>query len=406
MSDQGFSDAHIAAAVQRLERESKEERAALYAALAKAQGQFPAIPRNRTVTVQTKTGGKYTFDYAPLETILDHVRGPLADNELALTQPIESDGTKTFLVTRLLHSAGGTLSSRLEINNAQARTPQEFGSILTYLRRYSIQSILGIATEEDDDANAAEGNTVAAKRDRPTRTAGGAETPTPQEPVQGAAPQAAPAPPPAAETAEEALSRLKTWWNEQDGRGLPAKIAKVDDTDRLRLLLEIEGERQLEGKPQRKTIQVALSSRIRELEGLDGEPTATTDAPADDTLSPEAAQDGPVTEPASPSETEPGEDGLDTRSTSPGSTNGEVLRLKAALGWIQDQPSSVDNPQLWTVKDVLWALSQRGGGTFGLIEEIPPEWLEAIWVAIPEGVRSSVEMLGPEAKAALAAKAT
>ncbi len=239
-------------------------------------------------------------------------------------------------------------------------------------------------------------------------TAGGAEqTPSPQKPdASGAAPASPPASPPAAETPEQHRERLAKWWNEQDGRGLPAKIAKVDDPDRLRLLLEIESERIAEGKPQRKTIQIALSSRIRELEpDLEGEPTATTDAPAETSLSPEAAQDGPVTEPASPSETEPGEDGLDTRSTSPGSTNGEVLRLKAALGWIQDQPSSVDNPQLWTVKDVLWALSQRGGGTYGLIEEIPPEWLEAIWVAIPEGVRSSVEMLGPEAKADLASKA-
>jgi predicted metal-dependent hydrolase len=33
--------------------------------------------------------------------------------------------------------------------------PQEIGSALTYARRYSLSALLGIAADEDDDANAA-----------------------------------------------------------------------------------------------------------------------------------------------------------------------------------------------------------------------------------------------------------
>jgi hypothetical protein len=47
-------------------------------------------------------------------------------------------------------------------------TIQALGSAITYLRRYAIQAILGIAAEEDDDANGAAGNTVHETR-RPSR---------------------------------------------------------------------------------------------------------------------------------------------------------------------------------------------------------------------------------------------
>lgn len=128
----------------------------LAAALAKAQAAFPAITRSRTVRVKTKVGGEYVFKYAPLDKIFDAVRKPLADNGLAITQLI--DGQE--LVTMLLHSAGATISGRAPLPNSG--TIQEFGSAITYLRRYALQAILGIASEEDDDGNAASGNRATA----------------------------------------------------------------------------------------------------------------------------------------------------------------------------------------------------------------------------------------------------
>ena len=37
---------------------------------------------------------------------------------------------------------------------------QEYGSAITYARRYALVAILGVASEEDDDGNAASGNTA------------------------------------------------------------------------------------------------------------------------------------------------------------------------------------------------------------------------------------------------------
>ena len=133
---------------------------ALAAALAKAQAAFPAISRDKEVTVQTKAGGSYKFKYAPLDAILAAVRAPLAANGLAIVQLLDED----MLVTSLLHESGAILSGRTPI--PQTEGVQAYGSAITYLRRYAIQALLGVAAEEDDDGNRAAGN------DATTRTRG------------------------------------------------------------------------------------------------------------------------------------------------------------------------------------------------------------------------------------------
>lgn len=124
----------------------------LAAALAKAQASFPPIPRDKEVTVTSKSGASYRFKYAPLDSIIAAVRGPLAANGLAIAQLLDDD----YLVTMLLHTSGARLTGRTPIPAAEGI--QQFGSAITYLRRYSIVALLGIATEEDDDGNRAAGN--------------------------------------------------------------------------------------------------------------------------------------------------------------------------------------------------------------------------------------------------------
>lgn len=131
--------------------------ALLSAALAKAQAKFAPIERSRTVTVTMASGGKYTFNYASLDTIFLAVRPALAENGLAITQLIVHDE----LITLLLHAGGGRLEARSPL--PKVGRPQELGSAITYARRYAVQAILGVAAEEDDDGNAASGNERAIK---------------------------------------------------------------------------------------------------------------------------------------------------------------------------------------------------------------------------------------------------
>lgn len=124
--------------------------AALHGALAKAQGEFPPIKRERTVQVKMKSGGTYTYSYAPLDVILDAVRPLLAKNGLSFVQLLEGDGLRT----ELRHEGGGSIGSLMPWPSVP-RDPQEFGSLITYMRRYTAMAILGIATEDDDDGQAA-----------------------------------------------------------------------------------------------------------------------------------------------------------------------------------------------------------------------------------------------------------
>jgi len=150
----------------------------LAAALAKAQATFPTIPRDKEVTVKMKTGGEYKFKYAPLDTILAAVRGPLSANGLAIVQMLDGDG----LVTLLLHESGARLEGRVRLHEAD--NVQGLGSEITYLRRYAIQAMLGLAAEEDDDGNRASGNraTVTMPRRDVDRSTGEILRPRPVEP--------------------------------------------------------------------------------------------------------------------------------------------------------------------------------------------------------------------------------
>jgi hypothetical protein len=127
---------------------------ALNTALAKAQGEFPPIPRERTVRIKTQGGGTYSYSYAPLDVILAAVRPVLARHGLSLIQRLDDENGRPAIRTEIRHAEGGKISASFLIGD-RPPNPQQLGSLLTYLRRYTIQAMLGIAPEEDDDGQAA-----------------------------------------------------------------------------------------------------------------------------------------------------------------------------------------------------------------------------------------------------------
>jgi len=132
-----------------------EKLAALYAAFAKAQGAFPAIPKNRTVRITTTKGGSYDFKYADLECITSATRPALVANELVLFQTMQKlEAEKTLLVTTLAHAGGGAITSEIEMPSSERFIDaKQFGATITYLRRYAVSAILGIAADDDLDQN-------------------------------------------------------------------------------------------------------------------------------------------------------------------------------------------------------------------------------------------------------------
>ena len=133
----------------------RDPQALLHAALAKAQGEFPPVTRDREVEVQMKGGGKYTFSYAELSGVIAITRPALVENGLAVTQFLTcTDDGRPAVTTALLHEAGGLISGTIPIRT-DGMSPQEVGSLITYIRRYSYCAALGIAPERDDDGRQA-----------------------------------------------------------------------------------------------------------------------------------------------------------------------------------------------------------------------------------------------------------
>ena len=124
---------------QRLMSESINE---LATALSQFQGSVQQPSFNKSVNY-----GNTKFRYADLAECQRVTRKPLADAGLAVTQTIENG----MLVTRLLHKSGQFITSQLPMSIPNKM--QELGSMLTYMKRYTYCAILGIAADDDDDAN-------------------------------------------------------------------------------------------------------------------------------------------------------------------------------------------------------------------------------------------------------------
>lgn len=133
-------------------------------ALCKFQADCPAMELNREVKVTMKSGGAYTFKYSTMMYIVETCRPILHANGLSFTQLVGIDGTVT---TVLMHTSGQYLCSSLLIKGEQ--TPQGIGSAITYAKRYSLSSMLGIVSDDDDDANIAHGNEFKTKDKQETK---------------------------------------------------------------------------------------------------------------------------------------------------------------------------------------------------------------------------------------------
>jgi hypothetical protein len=116
------------------------------AALAKAQGAIENAPLNRT-------NPHFRSRYADLAAIRDAVIPALSANGIAVSQILDVREFGPVVVTRLMFG-DEAIESVCPIAVGQTYKPQEFGSAVTYARRYSLAAICCIAAEEDDDANA------------------------------------------------------------------------------------------------------------------------------------------------------------------------------------------------------------------------------------------------------------
>ena len=91
--------------------------------------------------------------YADLGSVVQAIKEPFANNGLSYVQlPVEDNG-RIGIETILMHSSGEWLSGSFTVQLSK-QDAQGAGSAITYCRRYSLQAVAGIPSE-DDDGNAA-----------------------------------------------------------------------------------------------------------------------------------------------------------------------------------------------------------------------------------------------------------
>lgn len=119
---------------------------------------------------RAKANSHFKSKYATLEDVIEEVKGPLNSNGLAFKQYIQgiravpeqvpgappptSQIFVVTVVTHIEHTSGGGTMSVTEMPLKDPSNPQAVGSSITYAKRYALQSLCGLPTE-DDDGNAA-----------------------------------------------------------------------------------------------------------------------------------------------------------------------------------------------------------------------------------------------------------
>lgn len=88
-------------------------------------------------------------NYADINALTAEVEPILLEHGLLLMQPINEGHVITIIMDA---ESGESINSSMKLPDIQ--DPQKIGSAITYFRRYTLQSLLALQTE-DDDANTA-----------------------------------------------------------------------------------------------------------------------------------------------------------------------------------------------------------------------------------------------------------
>ena len=111
--------------------------------------------------------GKFKYRFAPLDEILAVVRPIMTDLELTVSWRQRAEPGKVIVSCRIAHVLGhyedsGEIAMPVGEDRSGASAAQRVGIAHTYGRRYSFNSIAGIAPEDDPDAPETEAATTPA----------------------------------------------------------------------------------------------------------------------------------------------------------------------------------------------------------------------------------------------------
>jgi len=136
--------------------EANEAKKAYTAAMAKFRSECPSIEKTKTVDF-TSQKGRTHYTHSDLSYAADVLKKPLADNGFSYTWKTEQQSNKVFVTCFVTHKLGHSESTTLSADpdiTGNKNSIQAIGSTVSYLERYTLFAILGLASKEMDDDGA------------------------------------------------------------------------------------------------------------------------------------------------------------------------------------------------------------------------------------------------------------
>jgi hypothetical protein len=122
-----------------------------YEAFSKFQSQVPPILKSSEVNMGA---GRPRYNYASLYDIISKIQKPLGDNHLSYRWDVKNDDVMIEVTCILSHKGGYELQTSIAAprdSSPGKSTVQAIASTITYLKRYTLISLLGIGTADPDD---------------------------------------------------------------------------------------------------------------------------------------------------------------------------------------------------------------------------------------------------------------
>lgn len=152
--------------------EAAQAKKAFHAAMSVFQGCVQMAHKSASASFRTKNGGQMGYSFASLDDVIKVARPALQKSVLSYNFKVKqepgttkkwNDGAKRFIDAETTivtvcctishgdgHSESCSLTSPLE-DSGQKNALQQLGSTISYLRRYTLCSALGIGTSDDLD---------------------------------------------------------------------------------------------------------------------------------------------------------------------------------------------------------------------------------------------------------------
>jgi len=139
--------------------EANEAKKAYVMAMAQFKANPPKIDKDRSVKY-----GTTHYDHASLANVTDKINSALALAGLSAAWTTKQDGTGISVTCTITHQLGHSESTTLTAEadtSGQKNKIQAIGSTITYLERYTILALTGLAThKQDDDGGKTEATTI------------------------------------------------------------------------------------------------------------------------------------------------------------------------------------------------------------------------------------------------------